>query len=80
MAFGLFLAAEARTLRAARLVAGSAHTGRSTDIPRPRRCSGIVNRNPVKIFPTRSWRRAGRQAGRQAGREGQAEKEEARND
>lgn len=61
MAFGLFRAAEARTFRAARLVAGSAHTDRSTDIPRltPRRCSGIVKRNPVKIFPTRSWRRGG---------------------
>lgn len=54
MALGLFLAAEARTFRAARLVTGSAHTGRSTDIPRPR-CSGIVNRKPVNILPTKSY-------------------------
>lgn len=53
IALGLFLAAEASTFKAARLVEGSAHTGRSTGIPRPR-CSGIVNRKPVKIFPTKS--------------------------
>lgn len=55
IALGLFLAADARTLRAARLVAGSAHTGRSTAIPRPL-CSGIVKRKPVKILPTKSCR------------------------
>ena len=55
MAFGLFLAAEAITFIAARLVESSVHTGRFNDMPPAPLCSGIVNKKPLNILSTRSW-------------------------